>query len=148
MSDAFIALSTLALAIIFIAGYKAIWLLFVASAIRSFGSGIQMPSVGAILPQLAPQDKLMKINGVNSSIISGITLVSPLISGALLSFTAIEIIFFIDVVTAAVAISYTYFAASPVLSKAADGQKTGYFKDIKGLTYISKHSFVQDYFYL
>jgi DHA3 family macrolide efflux protein-like MFS transporter len=148
VSDAFIALSTLALAIIFIAGYKAIWLLFVASAIRSFGSGIQMPSVGAILPQLAPQDKLMKINGVNSSIISGITLVSPLISGALLSFTAIEIIFFIDVVTAAVAIAILILLLHiPVLAKAADGQKTGYFKDIKeGLTYINKHSFVKTIF--
>lgn len=45
-ADSFIAVSTLILALLFLAGYNAIWLLFVVSAVRSIGSGIQTPAIG------------------------------------------------------------------------------------------------------
>lgn len=40
-ADSMIAFATLILAILFLLGYDAIWLLFVMSAIRAVGSGIQ-----------------------------------------------------------------------------------------------------------
>ncbi|HCF51072.1 MAG TPA: MFS transporter, partial [Syntrophomonas sp.] len=49
-SDSLTAITTLILAILFIMGHGSIWLLFVASAIRSIGTGIQTPALGAILP--------------------------------------------------------------------------------------------------
>jgi DHA3 family macrolide efflux protein-like MFS transporter len=80
-----------------------LWLLFVISAIRALGTAIQMPAIGAFLPQLVPEDQLTRVNGLNSSIQSFVFLVSPMLSGALLTFATIEIIFFIDVITAAIA---------------------------------------------
>jgi DHA3 family macrolide efflux protein-like MFS transporter len=75
-----------------------LWLLFVISAIRALGTAIQMPAIGAFLPQLVPEDQLTRVNGLNSSIQSFVFLVSPMLSGALLTFATIEIIFFIDVI--------------------------------------------------
>lgn len=68
LSDSMIALSTLVLAIVFLMGYDSLWMLFVASAIRALGAAVQMPAVGAFLPQLVPEDKLTKVNATNGSI--------------------------------------------------------------------------------
>src|SRR5690625_688923 len=54
-ADGLIALATLILAILFLMGFESIWLLFVMAGVRAFGTGIQMPAVGAILPQIVPQ---------------------------------------------------------------------------------------------
>ena len=104
IADAMIAIATLILAILFLMGFDSIWLLFGMAIIRAFGTGIQMPAVNAILPQIVPTEKLVKVNGANGTIQAVTMFVSPMVSAALLGLTSIEIIFFIDVVTAAIAI--------------------------------------------
>lgn len=148
LADGMIALATLILAILFLMGYDAIWLLFLMAAIRAFGTGIQMPAVGAILPQIVPQDKLTKVNGINGSIQAIIMFVSPMVSAALLAMTSIEIIFFIDVITAAIAIgTLLFFLKIKVHEKAAEKQTTSYFGDFKlGLQYVSSHAFLKKFF--
>ncbi len=105
LSDGLVAVSTLILAIFFFIGYREIWLIFAVSAIRSIGSGIQSPAVSAILPQFVPKDKLMKVNGIKGSIHSLITLLSPAAGGVILTMFSVEASFFVDVITAAIAIS-------------------------------------------
>lgn len=148
LSDCLIALSTLVVAILFLMGYDAIWLLFVASAVRAVGTGIQGPAVGSILPQLVPEEKLTKVNGINGSIQALTTLVSPLISGALLTMASIESIFFIDVVTAAIAITILLaFLDIPVHAKALMDHKNSYFGDMRqGYDYIKNHDFLKAFF--
>lgn len=68
ISDSAIALATLVLAILFLSGYESLWMLFAVYVIRSIGTGIQGPAVGAILPQIVPQEHLTKVNGINGSI--------------------------------------------------------------------------------
>lgn len=148
LSDGLIASATLILAIVFLMGYKATWLLFVMAAIRAIGTGIQTPSVGAILPQIVPKDKLIKVNGINGSVQAVIMFISPIISAALLTVASIEIIFFIDVITAAIAIlTLLLYFRIPVHEKAVDKQITSYFDDLKqGLIYINKHDFLKKFF--
>ncbi len=148
LSDALIAISTLILAILFLMGYGTLWLLFVMSAVRAIGTGIQTPAVGAILPQLVPEDKLTKINGINGSIQGIVMLVSPMVSGALLTLATIEMIFFIDVITAAIAIiTLLVFLKIPVHAKALQKQTTSYFSDLQqGFIYIKNHNFVKKFF--
>jgi DHA3 family macrolide efflux protein-like MFS transporter len=148
LSDSAIAISTLVLAILFLLGYDMLWLLFVVSAIRALGTAVQMPTVGALVPQLVPVDKLTRVNGSNSSIQSAIMLVSPMLSAALLTLTSIEIIFFIDVVTAAVAVSILLvFLQVPVHAKAREKSDTGYFRDMQaGFKYINQNSYLKQLF--
>lgn len=148
LSDSLIAISTLILAILFLMGYEALWLLFLMSAIRAIGTGIQGPAVGAILPQLVPEDKLTKVNGTNGSIQALIMLVAPMVSAALLTMASMEAIFFIDVVTAAIAVFILLtFLQIPIHAKAAEKQTTSYFSDLKqGFIYIQNHAFVKKFF--
>ncbi|WP_099354407.1 MFS transporter [Fredinandcohnia onubensis] len=147
LADGLIATATLILAILFFMGFDAIWLLFVMAAVRAFGTGIQMPAVGAILPQIVPKDKLTKVNGVNGSIQAIIMFVSPMVSAALLGFATIETIFFIDVITAAIAIITLLALKISVHEKAAEKQTTSYFSDFKqGLQYVNNHKFLKSFF--
>lgn len=145
LSDSFTAASTLVLAIVFLMGYDSIGLLFVMSVFRSIGAGIQLPAVGAFLPQLVPEEQLTRVNGINGSIQALIMLLSPMLSGLLLTVASIEIIFFVDVITAAIAVLVMQFLLKvPAHSKAQGDQKTGYFKDLQqGIAYIRSHSFLK-----
>ncbi|WP_346200371.1 MFS transporter [Caldifermentibacillus hisashii] len=148
LSDGLIALATLILAILFLMGFDDIWLLFLMAAIRAFGTGIQTPAIGAILPQIVPKNKLTKVNGINGSIQAIIMFVSPLVSAALLGMATMEIIFFIDVVTAAIAIgTLLIFLKIPLHEKAKDKQTTSYLSDFKlGLQYVNSHDFLKKFF--
>jgi DHA3 family macrolide efflux protein-like MFS transporter len=148
LADGMIALVTLALALLFAAGYRAIWLLLLAQALRSIGSALQGPAVGAILPQIVPEDRLMRANGINSSIQSALMIASPLLSGALLGLASIQAIFFIDVGTAALAIGVLLvFLRVPPHEKASRRADSGYFDDMRlGFRYIREHRYLTRFF--
>lgn len=147
MADGLIAFATLILAIIYLMGYEAIWLLFAIAAVRAFGTGIQTPAVGAILPQIVPMEKLTRVNGINGSIQAIIMFLSPMVSAALLAITSIEIIFFIDVITATLAILTLLTLKIAVHEKAAEKQTTSYFSDFKlGIQYVMSHAFLKKFF--
>ncbi|MEH6989732.1 MFS transporter [Cytobacillus firmus] len=148
LADGLIAFSTLILAILFLMGYESIWLLFVMSGIRALGTGIQTPAVGAILPQIVPKEKLTKVNGVNGSIQAVIMFVSPMVSAALIAMASLEVIFFIDVVTAAIAIvTLMTFVKIAVHKKAAEEKTASYFSDFKqGLHYVNSNPFLKKFF--
>lgn len=148
LSDSMIALATLALAVLYLMGLGQVWMLFAASAVRSLGAGIQMPAVGAFLPQIVPKDNLTKVNGINGSIQSVVSLASPLLSGALMGYAPIETVFFIDVVTAAMAVGILLlFLRVPAHAKALSQEKTGYFRDMgEGIRYINGHGFLKSMF--
>lgn len=148
LADSLIAVSTLILAILFLIGYDDLWLLFVMSAVRAVGTGIQTPAVGAILPQIVPEEQLTKVNGANGSIQAIIMLIAPIISAALLTTSSIEAIFFIDVITAAIAVSILlFFLKIAVHEKASQEQTTSYFSDMqKGFAYVQNHVFLKKFF--
>ena len=148
LSDGITALSTLVLVLLFLAGQRSIWILLATSAIRAIGAGIQMPAVGAILPQIVPEKELTRINGLNGSIQAVVMLVSPMISGALYQFAPMEGIFMIDIVTAALAIAIMVFLLKvPTHEKASQEQVSNYLQDMKlGFRYIQNHAFIKRLF--
>lgn len=148
IADAMIAACTLILAILFLMDYDSVWLLFVASAIRSLGSGIQMPAINAFLPQFVPPESLTRVNAINGTIQSTMTLLSPMLSAALLTVASIEAIFFVDVVTAAIAVTILLgFLRVPPHERANQEKIEGYFSDlVAGITYIAKHDYLKAFF--
>ena len=75
-------------------------------------------------------------------------LVSPILSGALLTMATIETIFFIDVITAAIAIfTLLVFLHVPAHAKALEKQTMSYFTDMcMGFDYIKNHEYVKRFF--
>lgn len=153
LSDAAIALSTLVLALLFMAGHQSLWLLLLASAVRSLGSAVQGPAVNAMLPQMVPTEHLTRVNGINQSAQSLLMLVSPMLAALLLDLPVTQplvFIFFIDVVTAALAI--TVLVLWLKLPRSSAGQSAelssrGYLHDMKeGIAYIRSTPFLKHFF--
>jgi DHA3 family macrolide efflux protein-like MFS transporter len=141
--DLFIAASTLVLVVLFWLGIQSITLLIVISAVRSFGSGIQMPSVLAIVPQLVPAEKLVRINGINSTLNSVLLLASPAVAGMLLGGLGIEFALLTDVVTALLAVGFMSFLSMPHRNTSDIPENTGALQDIlDGLRYTKSHPFL------
>ncbi|MCL1895322.1 MAG: MFS transporter [Clostridiales bacterium] len=105
IADGFIAAVTLVIAISYAFGVENIWFLLLCSVARSFGQGVQMPAINALIPQIVPEEKLLRVNGINSMIQSVSMLGTPALAGAILTFFPIQNILFIDVVTAAASIT-------------------------------------------
>ena len=140
ISDGSIAAVTLLIAVAFFAGYKELWLIFACAAVRSVGQGIQTPAVSAFIPQITPQEHLIKINGINTSIQSFISLAAPIVSGAMFALLPLEYIFFIDIITAIIGICILQFLVKiPVEAQGSlpsQPAKT-YFHDLReGLQYV------------
>ena len=105
LADSGIALVTLATAIFFFLGYDHIWMIYIAVAIRSLGGGIQSPAIKALIPQITPQKELVRINGLYSTLDNVVLLLAPVLGGALITLFPVWIVFMVDVVTAAIAVT-------------------------------------------
>ena len=144
ISDSSIALATFILAMFMLSGVDDLWLIFLVMAVRSVGAGFQMPAISALLPQIVPTEKLMRVNGINSSIQSSLTLLAPVAAAAVYSTLSLVGILFIDVVTAIIGLSLLATIAVPTLARAADQEKPSYFADLKdGISYIFSHDLVR-----
>lgn len=151
-ADASIALATLVLAVILLSGYDAVWIIFAALAVRSAGTGIQMPAVSALIPQITPTRHLLRVNGVNGSIQSAMALLAPAGAGAIFAWSSavnggsaasLIPIFLIDVVTAVIGIAILATIAVPTIRRAG-AEAPGYFADlVDGIRYIAHHAFVR-----
>lgn len=104
LADGFIALATLVLAVFFLMGYKSLVLVLIVSMIRSIGGGVQAPAVSAIYPQLVPKEELVRIQGINQTLSSILQLLAPAAGGVILGLFGIVGAFFVDVITASLAI--------------------------------------------
>ncbi|MEG1656396.1 MAG: MFS transporter [Christensenellaceae bacterium] len=146
-ADALVAISTLILALFFFSGHNNFIMIFLVSAIRSVGTGIQTPAVNALLPQIVPPARLTRIGGINNSLMSIMFLLSPAVGGAILSFASFEYTLLIDVGTAAIAIAIMVVLKVPLHKKAMQKQTTGYFDDLKaGIKYAASTKFFRAYF--
>jgi MFS transporter, DHA3 family, macrolide efflux protein len=144
IADSAIAASTLVLALLMLSGVDDLWLIFLVMSVRSVGAGFQMPAISALLPQIVPTDKLMRVNGINSSIQSSLTLLAPVAAAAVYSTMSLTAIFFIDVVTAVIGISLLASIAVPTLERVSSLDKPSYLIDLKeGIQYIFGNDLVR-----
>lgn len=113
LSDAGIALATAWLMVMALVNGLQMWMIYLVSAIRSLGGGIQSPANQALIPQIAPEKSLVRINGIYSTISNMLMLLSPILGGVLMSLTPIWSVFLVDVVTAIIGISIMFFIPIP-----------------------------------
>lgn len=144
VSDSVIALATLILAVFMLSGVEDLWLIFLIMAVRSIGAGVQMPAISALVPQIVPTDKLLTVNGINSSISSSLQLLAPVAAAAVYSTMSLSAILFIDVATAVIGLSLLATVAVPTLARVASEDKPSYFADLKeGMAYIFSNQLVR-----
>ncbi|SDZ09475.1 MFS transporter, DHA3 family, macrolide efflux protein [Herbiconiux ginsengi] len=143
LADGTIAAVTLVLALLMLNGVTDLWIILLAVGARSIGAGVQTPAVQAMIPQIAPPDQLMRVNGIFQTIQSAMALLAPAAAGAVFGLFGIVPVFFIDVVTAAIGIVFLAFVVVPTLASIAE--KTSSYRDdlVEGFRYIWRHQVVR-----
>lgn len=111
-ADAAIAIFTLALVLmmpLFPNGSSFRIALLVIAALRSAAAGIQTPAVNSAIPLIVSPEKLMRANGINSTLQSIANFAAPAAAGAVMSLSNLQWALCIDIVTAAIGISLLCF---------------------------------------
>lgn len=115
-ADAAIAIFTLALVLmmpLFPNGSSFRIALLVIAALRSAAAGIQTPAVNSAIPLIVSPEKLMRANGINSTLQSIANFAAPAAAGAVMSLSNLQWALCIDIVTAAIGISLLCFINKP-----------------------------------
>lgn len=141
-ADSAIAVATLVLALLMLSGVGDLWMIFVAMAVRSALAGIQGPAVNAMLPQIVPAEHLMRVNGAQQTIQSGMMLFAPAVAAAVYASTGIVTVFFIDVVTAVAGVLLLLLV--PVARMVRSTAPVSYFGDlVAGVRYVKGNASVR-----
>ena len=78
--------------------------LLLMSIIRSAGAGIQNPAVNAVIPQLVPEEHLMRYNGINATMQSVVQFGAPAAAAVVLTMSTLRATLLIDILTAVIGI--------------------------------------------
>lgn len=149
IADGGIALCTLIMVIFFSTGNGSISIIMIALIVRALGAAVQTPAVSALLPDIVPEDQLTRVNGINGTLQSISMLLSPVLGAALMGIATLEVIFWIDIITAVIAIVILIFAFKlPKKEEVKKPETTGnYFGEMaEGLKYIRENKFLIEFF--
>lgn len=144
LADGIIALATLILIVVMpylSAMPTLLGAILAISVIRSLGAGIQMPAVNAILPQLVPEQHLMRYNGINATMQSIMQFVAPAAAGAILTFSTLQTTLWVDIITAVIGVGILDCVRIPPSPMPAE--KTPILADMKrGIRYAFSNQFI------
>jgi DHA3 family macrolide efflux protein-like MFS transporter len=148
IADGSIALVTLVTAILFSIGDIEIWMLIVVTGIRGIGQAVHGPAIGAAIPLMVPQDKLMRVQGIQTGIQSAFNVLGPIIAAVLISWFSIGFLFYIDTVTAVLGVAtLLFFVTIPKHVNEGKKQTTSGVQDfVAGLKYVKTHTFLIPFF--
>lgn len=146
LADMGIAVVTLFLALVFLFGKTETilpWLILV-SALRSIGTGIQTPAVSAVIPQIVPEEHLIRYNGINGSMMAIVQFASPAVAGAILSIGSFHWTLLLDVATAIVGISILCLVSITQQRTSEQETSKSFFTDMKaGISYAASEKKVK-----
>ncbi|PAU69927.1 MFS transporter [Bifidobacterium italicum] len=106
LPDALIAAVTVVLSVAIARGAADLALFFVVLAIRSAGAGVQTPAVQSFIPQITPEEKLLRVNSINGTIQSVNLIAAPAVAAVLINVMPLWAILYVDVMTAVVGIAF------------------------------------------
>jgi DHA3 family macrolide efflux protein-like MFS transporter len=119
VADGAIALTTLALAILFTLGVRHVAVVYVVIFIASIGGAFHRPAMIASTSLMIPEQHYSRIAGLNNALRGAMSIVAPPTAALLLRLLPIHAILYIDVITAAVAIAPLLFIAIPQPARSA-----------------------------
>lgn len=106
LPDGIIAAVTVGLSLAIANGADALLLFFVVLIIRSAGAGVQTPAVQSFVPDIAPEDQLLRVNAINGTIQSINLIAAPALAAVVINVMPLWAILYIDVTTAVIGIVF------------------------------------------
>ncbi|MCL2594448.1 MAG: MFS transporter [Promicromonosporaceae bacterium] len=143
-SDLIIAAASLGLAITLVAGIERLWFIFLASAVRSAFAGLQGPAFRAVLPQIAPEAQLMRLNGIGEGLSSALGIIAPLAGGFLMATVGLQAVLFVDVATAIIGIASLIMVPMRRMPSLNDATDARFLDNLRGgFRYLQQHSSIK-----
>ena len=110
------------------------------SVVRSLGAGVQMPAVNAVIPQLVPEDQLMRYNGISATMQSVVQFAAPAAAGLILTISTLRMTLLIDILTA---LGIGLLACVLIPPHASSQNESSVLADMKiGINYAFSHRLV------
>ncbi len=114
VSDTFAALCTISIFVLLKTGRLEIWHLYCLNALNGLMNTVQQPASDVAITLLTPKKHYQRVSGLRSFSNALISILTPIIATAVLSFTNMQIIIFIDLFTFVIAfISLIFFIKIP-----------------------------------
>ena len=113
LADSFIALTTLALVLLFAFDLIQIWHIFVVMFLRSIGGIFHWPAMQASTSLMVPDKHLSRFAGLNQAVRGGLNIIAPPLGALLMSLLQFYQVVAVDVVTAIIAITPLFFIHIP-----------------------------------
>lgn len=146
VSDSFAALSTIAVLGLLKTGHLEIWHLYFLNTMNGLMNTIQQPASDVAVSLLTPRKHYQKVSGMRSFSNSLVTLLTPILATALLSFTSLETVIFVDLSTFVVAfVSLLFFIRIPAVRKDETATQEKLLISVKrGLDYLKENRGILD----
>lgn len=141
VSDSFAALCTVVVLGLLRSGRLEIWHLYILNAMNGLMNTIQQPASDVAVSLLTPKKHYQKVSGMRSFSNSLVTLLTPVLATALLSFTSLETVIFVDLATFLTAfITLLLFVRIPSVIKDGVAQNERLLSSVKqGLDYLKEN---------
>ncbi|OLS20245.1 MAG: hypothetical protein HeimC2_38090 [Candidatus Heimdallarchaeota archaeon LC_2] len=130
IADAFQALFTGILMILFYYDKAELVYVLLILAVRSVAQGFHSPATAAIIPLLVPKNKLTKVNSVENIFNSTVSLIGPIVGAVLVEVIGVEnmaAILWIDIITFIIAVFPVLIISIPDITKKKREQKENSF---------------------
>ena len=144
VSDTFAALCTISIFVLLKTDRLEIWHLYCLNALNGLMNTVQQPTSDVAITFLTPKKHYQKVSGLRSFSNALISILTPIIATAVLSFTNLQAIIYIDLLTFVIAfISLTFFVKIPEYK--ADKNTDSFLTLTKsGLTYLKQNRGILD----
>jgi DHA3 family macrolide efflux protein-like MFS transporter len=119
-ADAFIALCTFLMSFAFVEGEANLMFVYALLVCRSLGQAFHTPAMQAIAPLIVPEDKLLKVSGINQMLQSVSMIAGPAVGTLAITFLPISKVLYLDVIGACLAIVSLLFVTIPKLTKQSE----------------------------
>ena len=127
-ADIFVTLWTVALAVLLLQGFESFWLITAILCLRGLAGGVRLPAEGAVIPQLVPENKLIRVNSINATLVGLIYIGAPALAALLLAALPLGLILFVDVITTVIGVGCILAVRIPRITSTIDTSTgfTGY----------------------
>lgn len=122
VADSVVAVGSLLLFLLCFIGTPPLWMIYAVLFIRALGETFHKPALSAAIPQLVPQEELIKAGGFGQLVTSACSIVGPMLGALLMSVGNLQIAMLTDIVGAILAVFTLSLVALSNPISAKDGK--------------------------
>ncbi|NGM60817.1 MFS transporter [Sphingobacterium sp. SGG-5] len=130
-ADAFIALCTFVMTFVLTEEGTDLSLIYLLLACRSIGSAFHSPAMQAVAPLIVPEDKLLRVSGINQMLQSVSSIAGPALGTLAITYFPINQVLYLDVIGATAAIISLLFVTIPHLAVETTNSVAAVWNDLK-----------------